>query len=248
MKHFIGIGIFGKQDMIRWILEGVAACFPPGRLHVYFEACQDNSEKNFDELAGPLLPGWTVTKSRGDAIINEGAVHCELIKEFMASDCDYLVVPHDDNQFIDPGIPGQIEKLLSTEKNVGWIGSRDGYGIGYVDMVSSNFSGSNIANLRVKDGEYLPRRMLNTGPVAYTRDLVNAIGMPDGQLVWYWWDDYSLRAMSVCRQNYLLGMNCKHEKFGTVQHNHELYKSETVAACLATFNKRWYHLEGRNIF
>lgn len=166
----------------------------------------------------------------------------------MQSGCDYLIIPHDDNRFLDPKIPSQVEAVITHfGDSLGWIGSRDGYGFNYADIISSKFSTSDLSRAKLGHGEFAPRLMLNTGPMVYTRRLVEKIGLPDPDLSWYWWDDYSLRAHTSGLINVLLGMDCAHEKFGQLQpYPPGLYAGETVSRDLERFRDRWRPVLGRN--
>jgi len=253
MKVCVGVSVFNKQDMIRWILEGIRDSFDCESTKVvfHFEACCDKSVDNFCALKDSILGNF---KTPVDHIVSpnhvlEQGAHRLLINQFMASNCDILIIPHDDNKFMGRRLVSDIQDLLDAKgiKNVGWIGGRDGYGYNYDKIISSPFSASNIARDKVSIGEYQPRLMLNTGPNVYTRHLVDTIGLPDNGMDWYWWDDYSLRAHEHGLTNYLLGMDCLHEKFGQVGNNHVLYEGSNVAKGLKMLNDRWASLHGRNV-
>jgi hypothetical protein len=247
IKPMIGVGVFGKQDMISWLLDGITQCFPPdSEVVFFFEACTDASMINFLTLAPSRLKDYIWSCSASEFHILEHGVHCWMIDRFMESDCDVLVIPHDDNKFLNPYVLDHIEKLMDKYGDrLGWIGGRDGYDASYANMISSPFSASNIARAKIGIGEHAERSQLNTGPMVYTRQLITKIGKPDlGYEGWYWWDDYSLKSKHHGLQNILLGMDCLHEKFGQVQNNHGLFNGDLVARDLKKLITKWQPILG----
>jgi hypothetical protein len=230
------------------MVEGIVNCFPK-ESHVvfFFEACTDQSKPNFLKVAEELLQDYAWSWGESPTHILEHGVHGWLIDRFMESDCDVLVVPHDDNKFLDPQVTTHIEKVVEHYgEDLGWITARDGHGFAYECMISSPFSSSDIARAKVQIGEFVPRMMLNTGPVVYTRRLIEKIGKPDMTYEgWYWWTDYSLKAHQAGLVNGVLGMDCLHEKFGWIQNNHGLFDGGLVARDLKRLNDRWAPLLGR---
>jgi hypothetical protein len=249
LKAFVGVSVFGKEEMLHWMLTGIQSSFPPGTVvHFYFEACKDKSEENFlkhvDSVLGSEYP-WSYSGSP-DHILEHGA-HRLLISKFMETDCDYIVIPHDDNRFLSNQIPKQIETVIETyTESLGWISCRDGYDFGYRDMISSQFSSSDKARAKLDHGQWAERTMMNTGPVIYTRKLINKVGLPDPDMAWYWWDEYALRCHHAGLKNILLGMDCAHYKFGQIQNNHALFDGALVAKDLAHLRDKWRPILGFN--
>jgi hypothetical protein len=248
MKPMIGVGVFGKQDMISWMLDGISSAFQTGRVVFFFEACTDLSKPNFLRLAPEKLAKFEWTFGESASHILEHGVHNWLIQQFMASDCDVLIVPHDDNKFVGSRLLDDICRIVATYGDkTGWISGRDGYEAAYANMISSPFSASNAARAKLKIGEFQPRSQMNTGPVVYTRKLIEKIGGPSMAYEgWYWWDDYALTAKCAGLQNVLLGMDCLHEKFGTLQNNAGLYDGALVARDLDRLQKKWRPILGYN--
>lgn len=249
MKAMIGYGWFDKRDMMEWALTGIRDNFPKeSEVCFYFEACKDDSKAEYLRLYPDIIGdfernwhgGWHEHK-------NEAGVHNTLITWFMDSDCDVLIVPQDDNRFQRPLLP-DLEKLWAQYgTDLGWIGGRDGHDFGYASMLSSPFSESTGSDkTTVPIGEHREVKMLNTGPVVYFRHVIEKVGLPDPDLPWYWWSDYSLRCHHAGLKNILLSMDCLHEKFGRVGNNPALYDGALVAHCLKTFNERWAPVYGRN--
>ena len=242
MKFMVGVGVFCKQDMIGWLLDGITTGFPRGtKVVFFFEACTDASLPNFLALAPEKLDGYDWSWKESKEHILEHGVHCRLIDDFMLSDCDALIVPHDDNRFVDPGICGDIERVFAHYGDtLGWVGGRDGHEQWYQQMISSPFSCSDVAREKLPVGQWVERSMLNTGPMVYSRALINKIGKPgDGFEGWYWWTDYSLRARASGLKNVLLSMDCLHTKFGQLKDNKELYSGDLVARDLKRLCDKW---------
>lgn len=248
MKAIVGIGIHQKPDMLGWLLSGIHEHFPGVRTLVHFEAVNDEMRKAWErELHS--APDWSmpITKTESEAHLLEHGVHRLLIERFMETDADCLIIPQDDNRF-ERTLLGDLEELWSKYgTELGWISGRDGHGYAYADMVCSPFSDSTGANkTALPIGEYREVMMMNTGPVVYFRHVIEKVGMPEPDMPWYWWTDYSLKCHHGGLKNILLSMDCKHEKFGRVGNNHDLYKWELVAKCLNRLNDTWGPILGRN--
>lgn len=249
-RAMVGVGVFGKQDMIPWLLTGITNAFPKGtRVVFFFEACTDKSEANFLEWAPRILKDdYPWYHGSSPTHILEHGVHNWLIQEFKKSDCDWLIVPHDDNKFVGRTVFGDVERAIAEYgQKLGWISARDGYESSYSNMISSPFSASNTAGRKLPIGNYAPRSQMNTGPVVYTRSLIEKIGGPSMDYEgWYWWDDYALTAKHAGLTNLLLSMDCLHEKFGKLQDNPALFDSALVARDLARLNAKWRPILGCN--
>lgn len=245
MKAMIGYGVFRKPDMLQWYMDGMLEHFPGAMRHFHFEAC-DNDMIDAYKALGPEFKYPHSTLSTSKAHILEHGVHRLLIERFMATDCDVLIVPQDDNRFQQP-IMVDLELLWAHYgTDLGWISGRDGHGFGYADMVCSPFSDSNATKTALPIGEHREVLMMNTGPVVYFRHVIEKVGLPDPDMPWYWWSDYSLKCHHAGLKNIVLSMDCLHEKFGRIGNNPDLFKPELVADCLRRFNERWAPVYGRN--
>ncbi len=246
----IGYGVFQKPDMLRWYMEGIKENFPPDTVvRFYHEAAPVNGLEIFHTrvAADEILPGWDFAQDGGEQHILEHGVHRLLIQQFMAGECDVLIIPQDDNRFERPLIP-DLEKLWAKYgTNLGWISGRDGYDFGYQNMVCSPFSDSNSTKQALPIGEYRERPMMNTGPVVYFRHVIEKVGLPDPDMAWYWWDEFSLRCHHAGLTNILLSMSCLHEKFGRCGSNPGLFNDQLVSDCLKKLNDRWRPVYGRNV-
>jgi hypothetical protein len=248
MRCVIGYGVFAKRDMFRWYMEGIRENFQPETIvRFYHEACDtDDGYAEYLKLKDDVLAGWDVNSGGAPEHILEHGVHRYLIERFLETDCDVLIVPQDDNRFQRPLLP-DLQKLWDIYgTSLGWISGRDGHGLGYADMVCSPFSDSNSTKTKLPIGEYREVLMMNTGPVVYFRHVIEKVGLPDPDMPWYWWSDYSLRCKQAGLTNILLSMSCLHEKFGRIGNNPDLFKPELVADCLRRFNERWSKVYGRN--
>lgn len=250
MKAMIGYGVFSKPDMLEWMIAGITENFPKRtEVEFYFEASDGECEEMLKVLGPDLLflKGFPIAYGGSKKHILEQGVHRQFIERFMEGDCHVLIVPQDDNRFQRPLLP-DLEKLWAQYgTDLGWISGRDGHDFGYANMVCSPFSESTgNAKTVLPIGEYREVRMMNTGPVVYFRHVIEKVGLPDADLPWYWWSDYSLRCHHAGLKNILLSMDYLHTKFGRVGHNPALYDDALVARCLKTFNERWAPVYGRN--
>ena len=243
MKAMVGYGVFQKPDMLRWICEGIQENFPAETpVMFYFEADNSDGQDILDVAGLGVELGLNIfPPGASDDHLLEHGIHRRLIEMFMEdTDCDCLIIPHDDNRFQRPLIP-DLEKLWDKYgTSLGWISGRDGYDDGYRDMVSSPFSQSTGAvKQAIPIGEYREVKMMNTGPVVYFRHVIERVGLPDPDMAWYWWDDYALRCGQAGLTNILLSMDCLHEKFGRLSNNPELYSDVVVADGMKKLRERW---------
>jgi len=167
-----------------------------------------------------------------------------MIDYFMTeTDKDALIVLHEDMLIQGFSLFSDLDALLTNESNLGFIGGRDGFTWGYDLMYSSPFSKSNYKYL-LQIGQYQKVPLLNFGPVVYTRDLITKIGKMDAESYTYAYadQDYSFRAASVGLDNYVIGMDISHEKFGNIAQSVPWYSEEgnkIIAKDLANLRKRW---------
>jgi hypothetical protein len=248
MKAMIGYGVFQKPDMLRWMCEGIRDNFPRETLVKFFFEAEDSGGVHLSTLRhhAYILNLNLMNPAATPEHILEHGVHRRLIEEFMGTGCDVLIVPQDDNRFQRPLLP-DLERLWDQYgTSLGWISGRDGHGYGYADMVCSPFSDSNATKTALPIGEHREVMMMNTGPVVYFRHVIEKVGLPDPDMPWYWWTDYSLRCHTAGLKNILLSMDCLHEKFGRVGNNPGLFDDALVASCLKKLNERWAPVLGGN--
>lgn len=146
--------------------------------------------------------------------------HCNntMIKYFMEkTNKDALVVLHEDMLINGFSLLSDLDKLISKEDNIGLIGGRDGFDWDYLNMHSSPFSVSEKSN-KIKIGEWKNVKLLNFGPVVYTRKTIEKLGYLDADVYKYAYaeQDYCCRALSKNMNNFVIGMDIIHEKFGNL--------------------------------
>lgn len=251
MKVMISYGVYSKPDMVDWMFSGVTEHFPKDtHVAVFIEkwdgpteqAVEFGMDRHFMQWPNAVYMGFSV-----DHLLEIG-IHQMLIDNFMKSDCDVLIIPHDDNRFERALIP-DLEKLWDLYGvSLGWISGRDGYGFSYEGMVCSPFSQSiGAPKKQLPIGDHAAVRMMNTGPVVYFRHVIEKVGKPDAELPWFFWDDFCLRCHQAGLTNILLSMSCLHEKFGRCGNNPDLYNDQLVADCLKKLNDRWRPVYNRNV-
>jgi hypothetical protein len=222
MRFMVGYSVWEKQDMIGWLLEGIVKSFDPAKTDIvfHFDACADASEANYDAMAGHYLwrygkwlPQQT-QKISSSVEVREVGGHNRLIQHFMNSNCDMLIVAQDDQRFLKDVCP-HLEALHARYGDrLGIVGGRDAYYANYGGFVGSRWSES-LVNERVDHGQFVERPYMNSGPVAYTRKVVESVGLLDEEFrAYYVWDDYGARAKANGFVNGVMGMDVIHAKFG----------------------------------
>jgi hypothetical protein len=168
-----------------------------------------------------------------------------MIDYFMnKTDKDALIVLHEDMLIHTSSLLSDLDNLLTNETNIGFIGGRDGFNWGYTDMWSSPFSKSKYKYL-LDIGQYQKVKLVNFGPVVYTRKTVEKIGKLDAESYVYAYadQDYALKAASHGLNNYVIGMDVIHEKFGSLDKVPKWCQNKAGEARIAkdfyNLNKRW---------
>ncbi len=230
MKLYLGYPIFGKPDMLSWLMEGIIESFSPPdtELGFFFDTDHGGIDQAFEhmrafwlhymgkpELNASTMPfkyeAWkTMTEVR------EVGGHNEILRRFLASDCDLCLIPQDDIRFLAP-IKHHLEHLMKTVgPSLGMIGGREGYEEGFTNIAGSLWADSNPGpSLWLKHGEFAYRSMFNSGPVAYPRAVVEKVGLLDEEFTaWHVWEDYGLRCLAAGFKNVVMGMDVRHAKFG----------------------------------
>ena len=217
-RYMIGYGVWNKQDMVGWMIDGVAEWVPTAKhVRFAFDHCTDDSEMMFDMCAGKLLgSSKVITKDSGPHVKDEIGIHNALLRYFMEeTDYDVLVIPQDDQRFSGPVVPRLEPILHHLGDKVGVVGARLGYEFGLKDGISSQWGGGvDRANLPV--GGWAECTYLNTGPVIYPRSTVEKVGYLDEQFEhWFIWEDYCAR----CKYdhgltNVVVDIDMRHVHFG----------------------------------
>jgi len=220
MRVMVGLSIWNKVDMISWMLDGVIKNFPNDRTHVHavFDNPTDGTDAAFQACAPWWLSahGFSYSHETTDKQVFEVGGHDRLIQKFLQSDCDFLVIPQDDQKFNQSIFPA-LEMLFSKYgEKLGIIGGRDGFFKNYVGMVSSPFSES-TKNTKLPFGQFEERPYFNSGPIIYTKKVVQTVGSVNTNFkAFYIWDEYGYRATNSGFTNILLSMDITHIKFGRI--------------------------------
>ena len=250
-RYMVGYGVWNKQDMIGWLIDGVAHHAPEAmHLRFVFDNCTDDSEKNFDLMHRQILynptPGlhempthtMCASKESSPALIHETGIHNALIRFFRdETDYDVLIILQDDQRLTGPIIL-RLERLLDKcGSGVGLVGGRDGYERGLGSMIGSEWSTSSLKR-RLRPGTWEARPYLNSGPLIYTRVVVTKVGGIDPAYEhWYAWDDYCARCIRAGLTSVLLGTSIRHLKFGRTPTT-TYYDDGSVVRDLARFRSK----------
>ena len=216
--------------MLTWLMVSVQNTFPRGSHVVFhFDACADDSLAIFRTSRQCLLDdrGFIVHE-----IVTEppeiGPLRAEdkILHRFMETDCDFAHLLQDD-QHLKSKLPEHVEELWKKSTiPVGLIGGRDGYEWNYQHFIHSPWSLSTVPwpeekKIKLKPGQYLPCSFVNPNPLVFSRSLIEEIGYYDLQFEsFYHWDDYCRRASLAGLQNYIIGTDLEHVKFGRVSTSH----------------------------
>jgi len=218
-KYLIGMGVWNKRDMIPWLVSGLSEhARGAAEIAVVFDSCVDGSEARFDEVSREITgPRVTKMRSRGEEL-NEIGVDDVLMHYFVNdTDCDALVVLHDDQRLTGPMLLQLDGALDEIGEDAGFIGGRDGYHPNLRGMVSSEWSESTLAERRLRDGEWARRPLVNPAPLVWTRRAIERVGRLNREFeAFYWWNDYAHRCILAGLTNAIMGTPITHMKFGGV--------------------------------
>ena len=214
-KFMLGTSIWNKRGMVAWLVDGLKNyAEDAAEIVVVFDACVDGSEERFDEV---VPSGLRATKlhSQG-AELGEIGVDDALMRYFADhTDCDVLVVLHDDQKLAGPILSYLDRALDDVGQDAGFIGGRDGYEPGLQNMISSEWSESVLADRRLRDGEWVARPLVNPAPLIWTRRAINDVGFLNMEFdAFYWWNDYAHRCSLAGLTNAVMGTPIIHKRFG----------------------------------
>ncbi len=246
-KFMIAYGVWNKVHMIRWFLEGVAKhASDVDVVAFFFDGCVDGSEVEFDAVAKELLPASIrLIKARSEHEVDELATHNALMRVLIDdTDCDAMLIFQDDMR-LERAIHHDLDGLMERYGDkLGYVGGRDGFGPGLSNFLSSVWSESILAKRRLVPGEYIECRSLNIGPVAYTRNVIEQVGLNDDRFAYAWWYcDYCARCEEAGLTNILLGTGVTHKKWGPTPAGGTWTKhydsADDSAADQALLHKKW---------
>jgi hypothetical protein len=245
-KYLIGYPLWNCVDMVQWILEGCATLDKSRSFFVFlFSNCPQETKDNFKKHLG-MLEGFEVAALSTDADLREGQNHNILMDYFMSTDADVLICPQDDNRFNSGRVLDDLDRLLdSYGDQAGIIGFRDGYDFFHQNIIGSAWSKSDIRKNTIPEGEWVDRKMVNTGPWAYTRHTVATIGKNDPSLPLFGFEDLCLRCVHAGKVNVCMGTDMQHEKFGRMRPAD--YGSHMAIPDLQRLRDRWGPITGSNI-
>lgn len=223
MKTMVGFSFWNKVDMLSWLLEGVVNNFDPRSTEVVMalDVCTDGSVEAFHAMTEFWLTkrgfkwGVEIADQSGPPIREVGC-HLALQKRFLQSDADLLLVAQDDQHFNQTmtELLGWISGKYGDR--LGVFTGRDGYDWGYGRFAGSLWSESALQE-RLGHGEWRERTYMNSGPIVYSRKVVEQVGFVDTEFqAFYVWDDYGARAHKAGFVNGVMGMDITHAKFGRI--------------------------------
>jgi len=212
MKTLISYGIWNKQDMIEWLLEGISECVPADHDVLFmFDNCIDNSIVNF-ENAITKYPNRKWFKKVFDSEVHEIHMHNEALNYLITYNYDCTVVFQDDMRLLSP------LKFNYPTNRLGLVGGRDGYEFNHSEMCSSEWSESNQEDqVRYKPYKFIEKSFLNCGPIFYFNNTIKKVGFLDESFKhFYAWDDLCCRCLDIGLVNGLWTTDIEHRKFGRV--------------------------------
>lgn len=245
MKIYCHYTVWNKRAHIPWICEGIRKCIPKGSIIDFvFDNCTDGSQDEFKSLvyAPPnqygSLHGFSVRSFDSEKKLRMPNTN-DAIERFMKSDCALFLTPQDDMKIQDKRIVPNLIKLYQEVQNIGLVGMRDG--IMNNEFYSANHSpggGPTNQTTFLISGEYKAVSFVNDGPLCLSKHTIEKVGLFDTEFWAHYIDnDYCWRAEAQALQNYVMGAEIVHEKWGQIQqsevwnqeystHDWELYKTK----------------------
>lgn len=217
MKLYLHYTIWNKAAHVPWLCEGIRTAIPKdSKIDFVLDNCTDDTEKNLATMMNVSgygsLVGYNVQVHKSSTPYRWPNTN-KAIKRFLESDCTHFLSPQDDQQIKDKFIVRNLEDLYLNER-VGMVGMRDGIDFNG-DYFSSMFSdaGQNVRWLVA--GEYMKVRYVNDGPICLSRDVIESVGLFDTEFIAHYADnDYSFRCLRSGFENYVMGAEIVHEKWG----------------------------------
>ena len=213
--YMIGYGFWNRRDQVFWAMDGIAEyCGKASMVCATFDACKDNSEDIFDGTCGLTLEK-TPTKKIPIRGKDEIGIHNTIMREFLQSGLDALIVMHDDQRFAGLTFPILDDILDEYGRTLGIVGGRAGYEVGVSKVIGSRWSAAHHRD-QLLPGTWTERPYVNTGPIVYPRATVERIGYLDEQFEhWFIWEDYAARCAVHKLKTVVADIPVRHTKFGT---------------------------------
>jgi len=224
-KYMIGYTIWNRQDQIGWALDGIVEhCPTVSNVQFIFDACEDESEKMFDLMAPQLLRAIPFTKQTANDV-GEAGTHDMLMRQFMETDCDVLIIMQHDQRFASPAFSKLDEVLDVYGDTIGLIGCRIGYEVNWSDRVGSRW-GLGKTGVMLEEGRWAEKSYVNTGPVVYSRSLIEKVGFIDLEFKhWYIAEDYCARSHHEHKlKNVVVDIPIRHMNFGRLKATDVAYR------------------------
>ncbi len=197
----IGYTIYNKAHLMPQIVKGIRkSFFPEDELIMVFDNCTDGSLEEFKKLEHTISCSKKIIVPKKELF--EIKANNLILKEARS---DMIVLFQDDIICLDPQIKQKIFRVFSYYgKRLGLLGGRTGFELdGKPDFpfkthnVVSNWEHKQKQyGVRLKNGEWQERTILNRGPLVFTKELIEEIGYLDEVYFPLWCDctDYSCKA------------------------------------------------------
>jgi len=245
MKFYIHYTIWNKSGHIPWICDGIKTSAPKNSIiDITFDNCIDDSIKNFEtclrsrENEYGSLKGFIVNYRNSEKKLRWPNTN-DALERFMKSDCDLFFSPQDDMKIQDKFVYKNLENLYMIE-GVGMVGMRDGIVMSTNQFYSSSHSpGGGHTTIWLRSGEYKEVDYVNDGPICLNKNAVEKVGLFDLEYWAHFGDnDYCFRATQNGLQNYVMGAEIVHEKWGNVQPS-EVWNQEYSLHDHEVYNRKW---------
>lgn len=220
MKIFLHYVIWNKETMTEWLFKGIDYFLPTGsHIDIVLDNCIDQTEYFVKECFAGRSNHFTrenftyeyfkSTKSFRFQNTNDA------IERFMKSDCDIFLSPQDDQKIQDDNLTDNLERLYD-KPNCGIVGMRDGITKGQFWSAQHSQRGRNT--IWLSSGESTPVNYVNDGPICLNKKVISQVGLFDVEnFIAFNIDlDYSIRCRQAGFQNYVMGAEIVHEKWGNV--------------------------------
>lgn len=224
--------------MVQWLCKGIKYFIPKGsHVDIILDNCTDKSKYWLENL-GPYSLENYVFNFYESTISYRWQNTNEAIKRFLKTDCDIFLSPQDDQKIQDAFLIQNLKDLYDQNKNVGIIGMRDGIINGRFWSAHHSLITDNTTWLAA--GDYLPVDEINDGPICLSRETIEKIGLFDTEnfISFYTDTDYSRRCTKAGLQNYVMGAEIVHEKWGNVQAS-TIYTQEIASHDWDNFKKKY---------
>lgn len=227
MKFYCHYTIYLGSYHIPYLLKGIGFRLPKGSFVDIVMDNPNNPEEcriTFENAKKLYIQGFNTSFEISNEKYRMPNTN-RALRRFLESDYDIFITPQDDQKIQGCDFIENIENLYK-EKNIGIIGGRSGFdNMRYENMYSSSFVMTHHTKW-LKSGEYRAVNLINDGALILSKETVKKIGLFDTNMtVFYIEVDYALRCTKAGLQNYVLGMELIHERWGKKEPS-DVYKKE----------------------